>query len=137
VNDEKKKKNIFYEHVHGKKWTIEIIENVTTAFYEQIKMLIETMKQMQTSLQRRSKLQQNTLTSSKVVLNNNINNNNNNNNNNVVVSLTDTEKISLQVFLDVEAFAKEIFEKFGVDAVSLNSYVLLKNEIVMQQQQQL
>jgi hypothetical protein len=68
-------------------WKLEVIEDVSTSFLEQLRQLIETVRQMETALQRRSKLR--TTTGGVAASASGM-------------ALTDSEKISLQIRLDVE-----------------------------------
>ena len=68
-------------------WKLEVIEDVSTSFLEQLRQLIETVRQMETALQRRSKLRTTTGGGAASASG---------------VALTDSEKISLQIRLDVE-----------------------------------
>ena len=85
-------------------WKIEVIEDVTASFCEQVRGLSDTVKQMDSALQRRSKLR--TTGAS---------------NTGSTTPLSDSEKIALQVVLDIQAFGKEI-QLVDVDSSLVPSY---------------
>lgn len=97
------------------RWDVELVEDVTCHFISQVQSLMETVKQMDSALQRRSKLRTGTAGSTSTSVPSNSN-------------LTDSEKISLQVYLDVKEFAEEI-KKIGVDPADVKSYAVLLNEV--------
>ena len=76
---------------------------------------METAQQMDNALQRRSKLR-------------NTSNSNNNNNNNI--SMTDSEKIALQMLIDVQSFGERIQEICVISPHEISSYVNLLNEVI-------
>lgn len=67
-------------------WKLEVIEDVSGSFLEQLRQLIDTVRQMESALQRRSKLR--TTGGGAASMSG--------------AALTDSEKISLQIRLDVE-----------------------------------
>ena len=86
---------------------IEIVETIVVAFQEQVNSLMETVKQMDTALQRRT-------IKTKV--------------NESASQLSDVEKISLQVKLDVIAFGEEV-KSVGVDIKQSVVYQALLQEV--------
>ena len=99
-------------------WLADCIEVVSASYLQQVKELMETAKQMDSALQRRSKLRSTNTTggagtapsgSEKPVLG-------------------DSEKISLQILLDVIAFGDEI-RGFDLDPDSFASYKGLLEEV--------
>lgn len=95
-------------------WLERLIEEVCASFREQVLALMETVKQMDTALQRRSKLRQNPPGSTSSG-----------------IGLSDSEKITLQIILDVAAFGKDIV-RCGVEhpQVSLPSYRALQTILI-------
>eukprot|EP01038_Epipyxis_sp_PR26KG_P007667 gene7667-10431_t len=96
-------------------WEVELINEVTLSFYDQVKQLMETVKQMDSALQRRSKHRTATQATGS----------------GASVAMSDSEKISLQLVLDIEAFGKEII-KFGIEnpSVTIQSYSILLAEVM-------
>lgn len=92
-------------------WDLEIVEDVAANFLSQVQSLMETVKQMDSALQRRSKLRSTGGGSQQSAH-----------------SLTDSDKISLQVYLDVKEFAGEI-TRLGLDPSKVVSYNLLLDEV--------
>lgn len=86
---------------------LEIVETIVVAFQEQVNSLMETVKQMDTALQRRT-------IKTKV--------------NESASQLSDVEKISLQVKLDVIAFGEEV-KSVGVDIKQSVVYQALLQEV--------
>jgi len=86
-------------------WKVALLGEVSQAFAEQVSALIETVKQMDNTLQRRSKLQSTA--------------------NSSTASMSDSEKIALQIKLDIEAFGQDI-NTFHIDAQSLPAFAALK-----------
>lgn len=85
----------------------EIIENILVAFQEQVNSLMETVKQMDTALQRRAvKVKSNESST----------------------QLSDVEKISLQVKLDVVAFGEDI-RSMGINPLDSTIYQQLFNDV--------
>jgi hypothetical protein len=105
-------------------WRVELAEEVCACFGEQVHLLIDTGKQMDSALQRRSKIR-NAATSA--------------NSANVGAGLSDYEKIALQIKLDVDAFGEELLRFLkagaGADAAAavqlfdFSSYVEMQREI--------
>jgi len=86
------------------KWEVIVLEEVTAAYLTQVQGLMETVKQMDTALQRRSKLKANAGS-----------------------TISDSDKISLQLLLDVRAYGRGI-ENLGSLYV-LPSYAALLAEV--------
>jgi hypothetical protein len=68
-------------------WEIPVVEDVCSGFLQQVQGLMETVKQMDSALQRRSKLRAAASAGG---------------------MMTDSEKIQLQLYLDVQAFGGAI-----------------------------
>ena len=100
------------------KWTADILEDITAYFYEQVKTLMETVRQMESALQRRSKLRSGASATVAVVGTPNSSS-----------ALSDSEKISLQLQLDVDGYGVEIRSKLLRDPMSIESYRLLAKEV--------
>ena len=95
-------------------WLLQLVEEVSLSFGEQVRALIDTVKQMDSTLQRRSKLQPTSASASS--------------SSSATANMTDSEKISLQVSLDVEAYGKEILS-LGLTQADLSNvaaYTALK-----------
>ena len=92
-------------------WDINLIDDITSSFLTQVQSLMDTVKQMDSALQRRSKYRGGGGNSAMSTSN-----------------MSDSEKISMQVVLDVREFAIEI-QKFGVDAAKISSYGILLREV--------
>lgn len=101
------------------RWDKELVEDVTTAFLQQVQSLMETVKQMDSALQRRSKLRQSGAGAASADASGR---------GSGAAALADSEKIALQVFLDVREFAAEI-QKLGVDPQEVLAYRLLTEEV--------
>lgn len=84
-----------------RRWKVSLAEEISLSFVEQVSGLIETAKQMDSTLQRRSRLQQTTTTS----------------NNN----MSDSEKIALQIRLDVEAFGRDL-QQLGINTSEVAAF---------------
>lgn len=84
----------------------EIIENILIAFQEQVNSLMETVKQMDTALQRRAVKKANESST----------------------QLSDVEKISLQVKLDIIAFGEDV-KSLGINPLDSNIYQQLLNDV--------
>jgi hypothetical protein len=95
-------------------WEEEIIEAVTACYCEQVRLLMETVRQMDSALLRRSKMRTTSASGDK---------------------MTDSTKISLQLSLDVEAYGVQIQIDFGFDPLRLPSYVELKEMIAVSEEQ--
>jgi hypothetical protein len=96
-------------------WVAECIEAVTTVYLQQVKELMETAKQMDSALQRRSKLRStNTAAGGAAVADKPV--------------LGDSEKISLQIYLDVLAFGEEV-RGFDLQPEELTAYRGLLEEV--------
>lgn len=91
-------------------WLLALVQDVTVSFGEQVSALIDTVKQMDSTLQRRSKLQQAQATGSTGGANN----------------MSDSEKIALQIKLDIQAYGKEI-GSLQVDPSSVPAFVSLRD----------
>ncbi|KAJ1437160.1 hypothetical protein B484DRAFT_445351 [Ochromonadaceae sp. CCMP2298] len=70
------------------RWLCLLLEDVSGSYAEQVRLLMDTVRQMEEALQRRAKLRTTGASGG--------------------ASLTDSEKISLQIRLDVEAYAADI-----------------------------
>jgi len=90
-------------------WARGIVESVTTAYSQQVQALMETAQQMDSALQRRSKLRQQQATSGG--------------------SITDSEKIALQMLLDVQYYGERIREICGIDPIDMSAYSTLLREV--------
>ena len=75
-------------------WLFDIIEDITSHFLIQVQSLMETVKQMDSALQRRTKANTKTINSS-------------------IGMISDSEKIAMQVDLDVKSFGQEIIMIFN------------------------
>jgi len=100
-------------------WQASIVEDVTSHYLEQVKALMETVKQMDSTLMRRSKIRPTAASSSAT-------------GNAGSSNLSDSEKIYLQVTLDIDAYGREV-EQLGVDASLLKELRELKNDITATQ----
>lgn len=89
-------------------WLGVLLEDISASFAEQVAALIDTVKQMDSTLQRRSKLQQQQGTAA-----------------GPSATLTDSEKIALQMKLDIEAFGREL-QSLGLDLSSLSAFCALR-----------
>lgn len=87
-------------------WLGRVVEEVSGSFVEQVSALIETVKQMDSTLQRRNKQQASAQPEKGA-------------------TMTDSEKIALQIKLDIEAFGKDI-AALGLNPEAVNGYVSLK-----------
>lgn len=90
-------------------WQLGLVQEVTVSFGEQVTALIDTVKQMDSTLQRRSKLQTQGAGSAVGSAN-----------------MSDSEKIALQIKLDIEAYGKEI-ASIDLDPASVAAYVSLRD----------
>jgi hypothetical protein len=88
-----------------KHWQSALLEDVSASFAEQVSALIETVRQMDSTLQRRSKAQASAASGS--------------------ANMSDSEKIALQIRLDIEAYGREI-SAFGLDLASMPAYNSLR-----------
>lgn len=73
-------------------WRVDLIEDVSSNYYEQLKALMETVKQMDSALMRRSKMRAGTATNASGAGGN----------------MSDSEKIYLQVQKNLLPFLKSI-----------------------------
>jgi Domain of unknown function (DUF3510) len=89
-------------------WLTDIVEDITLYFAQQIQSLTETVKQMDTALQRRQTKARPGATAG---LNTGAN-----------ASVTDSEKIFMQVSYDVAAYGQEIATLLGVDPITVPAY---------------
>ena len=96
----------------------ECLDGITDTFHQQIQALIETVKQMDSALQRRSKLRSTnaapTVASAMGAAGSN--------------SMTDYDKIALQIQLDVNAFGDEL-RSFGVELSDSKAFKVLLEEV--------
>lgn len=90
-------------------WLLALVQEVTLSFGEQVSALIDTVKQMDSTLQRRSKLQAQAAGAAAGSAN-----------------MTDSEKIALQIKLDIEAYGKEI-ASIELDPSSVPAFVSLRD----------
>jgi Domain of unknown function (DUF3510) len=77
----------FVATVDGSSWEVGVLEDVTAGYLMQVQALMETVKQMDSALQRRSKLR----TAAPVGTN-----------------MADSDKIAQQLFLDVRAYSEVV-----------------------------
>lgn len=82
-------------------WCLSLIEDVTQSYLEQVRTLTETVRQMDSALQRRSKLREGNTAG---VFNNALLPSGTS----ASGTLTDSQKISLQILLDVSAYMDEL-----------------------------
>lgn len=92
-------------------WLGSLLEEVTTSYAEQVSALIETVKQMDSTLQRRSKLQAQQQQAGGAAVG--------------ATALTDSEKIALQIKLDIDAYGKEL-QALGLDLAALPAFCTLR-----------
>lgn len=92
------------------------MESVTSAYCQQVQELMETAKQMDNALQRRSKLRASSAQGTPGSGGNSS-------------IMTDSEKIALQMLLDVKKFGGIVKGICGVDAEELESYQQLLHEV--------
>ena len=83
-------------------WKIALAEEISLSFVEQVSALIETVKQMDSTLQRRSRLQQTAAATGNS-------------------NMSDSEKIALQIRLDVEAFGRDL-QQLGIDTADVSAF---------------
>jgi hypothetical protein len=88
-----------------RRWQSALLEDVSASFAEQVSALIETVRQMDSTLQRRSKAQASASAGSS--------------------NMSDSEKIALQIRLDIEAYGREI-SALGLDLASMPAYISLR-----------
>jgi hypothetical protein len=88
-------------------WYFGLLEEVALSFLQQVQQLMDTVRMMDSALQRRSKVTSAGVSGSSTNAN-----------------MTDSEKIALQVQLDVLAFGVDV-SSLGVDANELPSYKAL------------
>jgi hypothetical protein len=101
---------LFDSSVEEAEMKLHVIQAVTQAFHDQVLSLLATVKQMDSALQRRAIKPRSALggdTSS---------------------SLSDSEKIALQLKLDVERYGMEITQ-LGIDCAKAFSYEKLLQEV--------
>lgn len=91
------------------RWKSEVVELVTVAMQEQVSSLLETVKQMDSALQRRAKHRTATTGGT-----------------NEGATLTDSDKIALQLRLDIQAFGEEI-KSLGISPTSISAYTALQS----------
>ena len=93
----------------GNSWDVDLAEEGAASFQQQVQSLAETVKQMDSALQRRSKAR---ATGSAAGSG----------------AMSDSEKIALQISLDVKAFVAEI-ALLGVSPALVPSLALLEAEV--------
>ena len=76
----------------------DLVDAVAESFLAQVQVLMETVRQMDTALQRRSKLRASATFSS---------------DQSPMASMSDSDKITLQLLLDADAFEKEVLQLVG------------------------
>jgi len=91
-----------------RRWKVALAEEISLSFVEQVSALIETVKQMDSTLQRRSRLQTSGAGAG------------------AVGNMSDSEKIALQIRLDVEAFGREL-QQLGVDTTQVPAFKALSD----------
>jgi hypothetical protein len=96
-------------------WSRAIVEHVTSSYTQQVQELMETAQQMDTALQRRSKLRSTPAQGTPGAVN--------------AASMTDSEKIALQMLLDVQHFGAIVRDVCGIDPMELPSYQKLMHEV--------
>jgi len=84
----------------------DLVEDITSYFSQQVQSLVDTVKQMDTALQRRSKAQRSTAASGPATGS----------------AMTDSEKIYLQISFDVSAFGEEVRKTLNLDPNSIPSF---------------
>ena len=102
-------------------WRVNLAEEVLACYAEQVHLLIDTGKQMDTALQRRSKIRHAPNSSSGTA------------------AMSDYEKIALQIQLDVDTFGVAVLRFLQIDSGPVNmthtalsdfqSFVAMKTEI--------
>lgn len=93
-------------------WKGQFLDDITSYYLQQVQLLMETVKQMDSALQRRNK----TRSTSNMT--------------NLGMGMSDSDKISLQVYLDVIAYGKEVREVLGENILDdLQSWKSLLNEL--------
>lgn len=95
-------------------WKKELLINITLAMQEQVTSLLETVKQMDSALQRRAKNRTTANTDATSTTN-----------------MSDSEKIFLQVKLDVIAYGEEM-KHLGIDPQDISAYVTLLQDVSTQ-----
>ena len=98
-------------------WDAGVIEEVTANFLVQVQSLMETVKQMDSALQRRSKARSGPTTGAGATSG----------------ALSDSDKIALQISLDVKSYGAEI-TALGVDIANIPSFAILEAEVDKVQQ---
>lgn len=94
-----------------REWTLSIVEAVTASYCEQVRLLMETVRQMDTALLRRSKMRTTAAASSNAG------------------TMSDSQKINLQLLLDVEAYGVQVKSLCGMDPLRMASYAELRTLI--------
>jgi len=89
-------------------WRDEVLEDVTANFLQQVQGLMDTVRQMDSALQRRSKLRSTSGSGAS--------------------TMADSDKISLQVYLDVKAYGAEL-SALGVNISVSKAYSGLLEEL--------
>jgi len=90
-------------------WSINLLEDIASSFLIQVQSLLETVKQMDNALQRRSKIRTAGGTNN---------------------AMTDSDKIALQVSLDVKAFGIEL-KSLGAEPDNSKAYIELLEAVKM------
>lgn len=96
--------HLFTSFAPRNEWEPELLEDITANYLLQVQSLMETVKQMDSALQRRSKIR------------------------NTSGNMIDSDKISLQVFLDVKSYGNEL-NLLGFDCNNSKSYTNLLEEV--------
>jgi hypothetical protein len=97
--------HLFKSFAPRSEWEPDLLEDITATYLLQVQSLMETVKQMDSALQRRSKIR-----------------------NTSGAMLIDSDKISLQVFLDVTSYGHEL-NLIGFDCCKSKSYTNLLEEV--------
>ncbi len=100
-------------------WKEELVTQITVAMHEQVSSLLETVKQTDSALQRRAKIRSTAASNSTTEGTNN---------------MTDSDKIFLQVKLDVIGYGEEM-KSLGIDPTSIAVYQTLLQEVTTAAQQ--
>jgi len=101
---------------YDNKWEVELAEKVTAHFLQLVTGLMDTARQMDTALQRRSKSGPSNRAHKGAGAAG------------AATNMTDSEKIQLQLFLDVRAFSAEL-QSVGLDPATSPSYKALLEEV--------
>ena len=93
----------------GVRWEAGVLEDVTAGYLMQVQALMETVKQMDSALQRRSKLRTAAAASTSI-------------------NMADSDKIAVQLFLDVKAYGEAV-DSLNKQGDSIPSFAALLAEI--------